>query len=311
MEVLSPPTYVRSEDLAGGDKGRVVALSEQTLPWERGEKSRPNQRLYYQVVLGSVKMESAIGRLIERYGDSREERPKVRGKAILAIVVVDRQGQLVESPAVGISSFGWDVMCALNGELADLARWPDVESQLVIRTEKRLLGIAPGDEDGEERRAHPLTRAALLAAYEALVHELGLPREWVEPPEFAIRSFVYFKDPNPPEPLLLNSFFLADLALARRLLAEGKSPQNLRRYLGIERPQSSRDLLHDTAALAEAVSPGFTPPSRWPGIGRSPLVLLQQAAVNLTFRETKVGGLLGINGPPGTGKTTLLRDLVA
>ena len=311
MEVLSPPTYVRSEDLAGGDKRRVVALSEQTLPWERGEKSRPNQRLYYQVVLGSVKMESAIGRLIERYGDSREERPEVRGKAILAIVVVDRQGQLVESPAVGISSFGWGVMSALNGELADLARWPDVESQLVIRIEKRLLGIAPGDEDGEERRAHPLTRAALLAAYEALVHELGLPREWVEPPEFAIRSFVYFKDPNPPEPLLLNSFFLADLALARRLFAEGKSPQNLRRYLGIERPQSSRDLLHDTAALAEAVSPRFTPPSRWPGIGRSPLVLLQQAAVNLTFRETKVGGLLGINGPPGTGKTTLLRDLVA
>jgi hypothetical protein len=252
-------------------------------------------------------MESAIGRLIERYGDSREEKPGVRGKAVLAIVVVDRQGQLVESPAVGISSFGWGVMSALNGELADLARWPDVESQLVERTEKLLLGIASGDEDREERQARPLTRETLFVAYEALVHELGLPREWVEPAEFAIRSYVYFKDPNPPEPLLLNSFFLADLALAHKLFTEGKAPQNLRRYLGVERPRNSRDLLHDPAALAEAVSPGFTHPSRWPGIGRSPLVLLQQAAVNLSFRETKAGGLLGINGPPGTGKTTLLR----
>jgi len=202
-------------------------------------------------------------------------------------------------------------MSALNGELADLGRWPDVESQLVERTEKLLLRIVPGDEDREEHRARPLTRAALFAAYEALVHEMGLPREWVEPAEFAIRSYVYFKDPNPPEPLLLNSFFLADLALAQKLFASGKAPQNLRRYLGVKRPQNRRDLLHDTAALAEAVSPGFTHPSRWPGIGRSPLVLLQQAAVNLSFQETKTGGLLGINGPPGTGKTTLLRDLVA
>jgi hypothetical protein len=40
------------------------------------------------------------------------------GKAALAIIVVDRQGQLVESPAVGISNFGWGVIAAVNGELA-------------------------------------------------------------------------------------------------------------------------------------------------------------------------------------------------
>jgi hypothetical protein len=265
LEVLSPPAYVRPEDLAGGDRMRIATLSESALPWERGEKSRPNQRLYYQVILGSVKMEPAVERLIEQYGDTRPEKPGARGKAALAVVVVDRQGQLIESPAVSISSFGWGVMSALNGELANLAQWPEVEPQLVERIEKLLLGVVTGDEDEEELRHRPLARAALFAAYQALIHELRLPQEWLEPPKFAIRSYAYFKDPNPPEPILLNSFFLTDLALARQLFCESKVPQNLRRYLGVERPQRGGDLLRDTTALADAVSPGFTHLSRCPG----------------------------------------------
>ena len=306
LEVLSPQTYRRPEDLGSGP-ARVAQLSGPKLPWERGEKSRPNQRLYYQVVLGAIKMEPAVALLLERYGDTRPEMPSARGtKAALAIVVVNSQGHLVQSPAIGISSFGWGVMAALKAELADLARWSDVESQLGEQIEKSLTRSAT-----EEEEDRPLTAAALFNAYEELVDELGIPGDWIEPPDFAIRSYTYYKDPNPPELLLLNSFFLADLAIARQLFSKNEAPRNLRRYLGVEPAQNSQDLLSDDTALADAVSPGLTPLARWPGRDRHPLVLLQQAAVNLAFSETTAGGLLGINGPPGTGKTTLLRDLVA
>lgn len=99
LEVLSPPSYVRPEDLASGDQRRVTSLNESQLPWERGEKSRPNYRLYYQVVLGSIKMEPTVERLVERYADTDPDKKSATGKAVLAIVVVNRQGQLVESPA--------------------------------------------------------------------------------------------------------------------------------------------------------------------------------------------------------------------
>lgn len=309
LEVLSPQNFNRPEDLASGDKSRVVGFN-QGLPWEKGEKSRPNFRLYYQIILGTLKLEPAVNCLIERYGDTRPEKPSMCGKAALAIVVVNQKGQLVESPAVGVSSFAWGVMQALNSDLSGLAQWSDVEDQLVEKTESILLGGAIGKDDQEKRREMPISHQVLFAAYETLVKTLGLPFEWVEAPDFAIRAYAYFKDPSSPEPLLLNSFFLKDLALARQVLPKGQC-KSLQQYLGVMRHKDRIDLCLDEAALSNAVSPQSTPLARWPSQGNHPLVLLQQAAVNLAFQETQDGGLLGINGPPGTGKTTLLRDLVA
>lgn len=54
----------------------------------------------------------------------------------------------------------------------------------------------------------------------------------------------------------------------------------------------------------------MTPRARWPSRSRSPLVTLQQAAVNAAMSAAP-GSITAVNGPPGTGKTTLLRDIVA
>lgn len=310
LEVLSPATYTKPERLAGGERRNVVSLSGESLPWLRGRKSRKDYRMYYQVVLGSVRMEPAVTRLLERYGDSRPERPSAQGWAALAVVILDSRGVPVSSPAVAVSSFGWGVMTALNGRLADLARWPAVEPTLVDRLEAVLRGPARAGQGAKAAPDCPVDWPTLARAYEILVGEFGLPEELVEPPTFAVCSYTHYRNPDPPEPLLLNSFFLGDLALARRLVTSGQVPLALDRYLG-RRPQEKRDLLTNELALRETISPDLTPLSRWPGPGRHPLCLMQQAAVNLAAHEVPKGGLLGVNGPPGTGKTTLLRDIVA
>lgn len=306
LEVLSPQSYKRPEDLAGGDKQAIARLDHRKLPWEGGgERSRKNCRLYYQIVLGSLRMDETVKRILDVYVDKRVERPTARGNAALAVVVVDQHGRLVEAPAVGISSFGWGVPHALAGCLDRLAGWPLAETALAKALEDRIRRT---DQDGNDL---PMTKLALSEAYDWLVAALGVPADLVEPPVFAVRSFQYFKNPDPPDPLLLNSFFLGDLALARTAFQAGRATPNLRRYMGVDHPTLRKDLLRDHSALDDTVAPALTPPARWPGKGRHPLVLLQQAAVNSAITTLKDDGILAVNGPPGTGKTTLLRDLVA
>jgi AAA domain len=304
LEVLSPATFGYPEDLAS-DQGSIVSLDRPRLPWEgQGEKSKPNFQLFYHVVLGSINLDQATKTLLEKYSDSRAEMPKARGRAVIAVITVDRKGRPVSSPAVSLSSFAWGVPVALQEDLANLADWPNVEFKLVDSFDRLVREV---DENGE---ILPLRRETIDTAYRSITSALHLPDSLVEPPFFIIRVYQYYKNPEPPQ-LLLNSFFLRDLATAKQLSKDGNLPSNLIKYLAAEPPTNRFDLLKDHVALEEAVAPCRFPPARWPGPGRHPLVLLQQTAVNLSLAMPKEGGIIAVNGPPGTGKTTLLRDLVA
>ncbi len=306
LEVLSPQSFRRPEDLASGDRQRVARFNERGLPWENGgEKSKPNYRLYYQVVLGSIDMEKAIGQLLSVYTDKRAEQPPSSGESIIATILVDREGRPVEQDAVALSSFAWGVPVALNGDLKALGDWPSAERTLIEALDARVRRT---DDSG---KPEPLTLGDIASAHDWLVGQLGLPLDMVSPPSFCVRTYQWFKLDDTPETLLLNSFFLSDLDRARQLFQSGKATSNLKRYIGQTAPETRRDLLHDQDAISDALDPAKMPLGRWPAAGRYPLVALQQAAVNLTANHLKEDGILAVNGPPGTGKTTLLRDVVA
>lgn len=270
LEALSPQSYKRPEDLASGERSRIVPLVGSGLPWERGLKAKPKHRLYFQVVLGCIALDRATDLLVEAFGEDEERsRPDGR-KAVIAAVLVDKEGYLLDENAIAVSSFAWALRQALGLNLGQLGNWPVAQASVLEKLEKL---VRRKDKDGNPL---PLNAATITAAHEWLVEEFDIPRDLVEAPSFTLKVFHHFKAKTPPEPSLLNSFFLDDIGLASQLISSGKQGEGLSRFLGISKVKKAVDVLAPPATIEPYVAPAKTPQARWPSSGHHPLVLLQQ-----------------------------------
>ncbi|MGH0238043.1 DEAD/DEAH box helicase [Sinorhizobium meliloti] len=111
---------------------------------------------------------------------------------------------------------------------------------------------------------------------------------------------------------ILNSFYLEDLERAIAIVRGGDVPETLRQYLTPVADEGRLDLYSEAgrAALLEALHPRHVNRGRWPSEPHHAMSLMQQFAINAAG-SLDDGGLFSVNGPPGTGKTTLLRDVIA
>ncbi|MFD9374116.1 AAA domain-containing protein [Streptomyces sp. NPDC059999] len=113
----------------------------------------------------------------------------------------------------------------------------------------------------------------------------------------------------------LNSLLPPDLARVSAAVGKGIGPV-LEAYLtelDSVAVGARTDLRRERGVVLEGVAPDLVPAGRWPAPAEHPLALSQQFAVNrmLADRAGTEGGMFSVNGPPGTGKTTMLRNLVA
>ncbi|MGY3569343.1 AAA domain-containing protein [Vibrio paucivorans] len=111
---------------------------------------------------------------------------------------------------------------------------------------------------------------------------------------------------------ILNSFYIRDIEKAINAVSSERASKPLLSYL--QRPGSKHvDLYTDEAIplIHDRLNPKETPEGRWLAEPAHNMSLMQQFAINTAFKDLDVNGLLSVNGPPGTGKTTLLRDIIA
>lgn len=312
VEMFSPPAIP-----AARPSQRVfdVAAGE-PLPWGsdhplRRQRLTKHQTWRHIVYAGTYPREavfSALRSVFPAVADSFEERP-LGSSALLAFAVSD-DGELLEGSVV-LSACAWATARALDPGPA-AAGWLDgfaeLEGEFAMQLEETYLG----DED---EPAKVLDWTDLTDCCAAATAALGVA-DVLPVAGIRVRSeIVARRTADVVEHDFLNSFIADDLARVAGAVRAGEAGSALRDYL---RPSANLDVGGRVDVRAEldevrrATGPDRVPLGRWPASPDRPLALGQQLAVDEAVAMPRASGhLFAVNGPPGTGKTTMLRDLIA
>ena len=299
VEILNPQIIRVEEDPSAYTAKRLI-YSEDDIPWPDIDFQPGEEKVFFTVYLELTEVHYILSEMIERFGNTEGDQEKARdGRYGLGAFCVDHEGFPIKG-TFEAASLPWGMGRLAIGSM-DFTGFRDFSAALRTRF-----------DDYCERTENPLTAKNLQIISEGIVDDCG----W-RPKKEGLTALVTRQrkklrkgqsDIEPDPPGLLNSFFLEDL----ESLTE-TSPSHLgaglTTYLaGI--PEDQRvDLLQDEAQLRRLIAPGQLPAARWPSDHN--LALMQQVAVNQIMSLSEKTGLFSVNGPPGTGKTTLLRDVVA
>ncbi|HCK82001.1 MAG TPA: DNA helicase [Candidatus Competibacteraceae bacterium] len=261
----------------------------------------PKKRIWSHTLYAHLYDSRCIAdRLKKVFGADQGYREPQRRQSALFAAKFGANGHLVDD-SFTLSSEAWFLGRVLAG--ADWARGFD-EDQNLLRD--RIAPLMGGRVSGDTLRE--LTWKVL--GFLNVADFFGdMNRR-----QLRFRSQPVNPDKIEPEDDPFNSFLLSDLADVADRISQGVSSPPLDRYLSEHDPQARLHMDGDRAspALIDRLMPDAYADGCWPSERHLGLVHSQQLAVNTALATLgEGGGLLGVNGPPGTGKTTLLRDLIA
>ncbi len=205
----------------------------------------------------------------------------------------------------------WEAVAPIEVAAAPHTGDPETPGDLEL-----LDALSALDAFSDARRLAPLDWAQAQRGLDAVCAQMRFPERLEIEPVARVRPIAISRknpDRREIEIDLLNSFFIGPLANTEALLEARGEGAALRQYLLA--PERI-----DRAARLDLRQEGETrrrlqrahPLGRWPSPSGQRLDPSQQLAVNALFDTLQTTeGLFAINGPPGTGKTTLLRDVIA
>ncbi|MCY1141575.1 DEAD/DEAH box helicase [Actinoplanes sp. Pm04-4] len=313
-------------------KWRFAVRSAAQVPWHETHRLRrrpfDDNKVWRHTVYGGIfTLDQMYHTLEDVFGSSDADMDEriPRGDSAVFAVRVTEDGRLLLDSLV-ITTAAWATGRAVNPGPVN-GGWLegfDLAASQIAGEVRSMLAAAADDKVAADYLSRdkvvvsrPIEHADLTAVFDVVIEQLGVDAA-LRPAGLRIHSErVSRRSANDTQPDLLNSFFLQDLQRVTDAAADGDVGPALAAYLAGEetagalphhdvRDSGTQDMLIDR------LRPALVPVGRWPAKTGHPLATSQQLAVNVITEQLQgAAGTFGVNGPPGTGKTTLLRDLVA
>lgn len=287
------------------------------LPWIRPLMARdPKKTIQYTIYLGVFSM-SSVSDFVKAFFKDESINPNVTdARVCYASVKLDCQGIYIQN-SFGLSTMPW-ALRQLEENKVDTNTWSDdfkeLKDNLFERLTENQKELA---DDNKSYLSDVQTLENLWDIQSLIVQKL----KWSTSPqtEIYIRTEEVYKKNNPSDPDesnadILNSFYIEDLERVITSYEKGDYRKTFKDYLSacLNKDFVHSDLSLHPDILRESLIPENYPDGCWPSPYSASL--MQQFAVNTVYKELsgeKQEGLFSVNGPPGTGKTTLLRDIIA
>ena len=259
----------------------------------------------HAVLLSVVKGTEVLEAFIDKLEIEYPEKPYL-GNVYSASFVVDADGFYKEG-SLQIAPFIWviyQIMYQLDVEFKDikLDGWDevvkDIEKGFNLPEEKVSL-------DKAAREINAYIQENILKPMGVTMFRAGDIYGYCG---FTAEEIQLVKAETMPINDLKSSFFLDDLQLVLHHIDTLKDNDKVLSYINsLNQDIEHYDLLKDTDQMRKWYNPKVLPYGRWPS--KFNLSLMQQIAVNIAKENPK--DIFSVNGPPGTGKTTLLKDIIA
>jgi hypothetical protein len=280
------------------------------MPWEQPVKPAPGKIWRHEVFGGVYELSRVRDVLVTHFGQDDPE-AAVRGQSALFGCTIDADGFLVEESAV-LSACAWAIGQVSRGQPILAASIRDAVPDAVadgIKTALAALGSSFAPKARPDSKA--VTSAALHQFVKDVTRRLGVA-DPLQPQHIRVKSYQVSEaraDEPADQASFLNSFIAEDLARVAAELSQGNAGSALMAYLSDQQHPHRIDVREHPLTVRAGCSPEHLPPGRWVTETSRPLAFSQQFAVNQIMRQP--AGMFAVNGPPGTGKTTMLRDVIA
>ena len=326
LELFSPQKVPELTKPSTRPKDRQVIdwQPRAALPWEVlrppapvNDTSMKWQHTVYLGVYGLEEIYQDLHYVFAEDQDAYDER--TAGLSACAAVMLDERGALMVDSAT-LSSALWAVARIRSTREVPSPHWGSGFAQVTEEFTKEVDAFEGDRREAADTEQPPAQDADSLQELLRIAHKVsGIAGVPVLASKRIIISSVAVSsrraDDTGADIDFLNSFFLDDLTTVARGLLNGSCPRALSEYLTADAkvPVARRvDVIRDDAAADAGVRVDQLPKGRWPSNPEHGLALRQQFAVNRALDDLPdAGGLMGVNGPPGTGKTTMLRDILA